>query len=139
MGAMVVMVDMEVMDMERGLLMLKLKPLLSQDTMVDMDAAMVVMEVMVVTDMERGPLMPSQDIPEVMEVMEAMEGMAVVMEAMEVTDMERDLLSLDIMVAMAAAMVDMVVMVVMEDIAVKSYLYYISPLTKIIIPPQDKS
>ena len=104
--------------------------------MVDMDVAMVVMEVMVVTDMERGPLMPSQDIPE---VMEAMEGMAVVMEAMEVTDMERDLLSLDIMVAMAAAMVDMVVMVVMEDIAVKFYLYYISPLTKIIIPPQDKS
>merc|ERR1739838_1005809 len=99
MGAMVVMVDMEVMDMERGLLMLKLKPLLSQDTMVDMDAAMVVMEVMVVTDMERGPLMPRQDIPE------AMEGMAVVMEAMEVTDMERDLLSLDIMVAMAVAMV----------------------------------
>merc|ERR1712128_246904 len=81
---------------------------------------------MVVTDMERGPLMPSQDIPEVME-------------AMEVTDMERDLLSLDIMVAMAAAMVDMVVMEVMGDIAVKFYLYYISPLTKIIIPPQDKS
>ena len=107
--------------------------------MVDMDAAMVVMEVMVVTDMERGPLMPRQDIPEVMEAMEAMEGMAVVMEAMEVTDMERDLLSLDIMVAMAAAMVDMVVMVVTEDIAVKFYLYYISPLTKIIIPPQDKS
>merc|ERR1739838_1121980 len=78
---------------------------------------------MVVTDMERGPLMPRQDIPEVMEAMEDM-------------DMERDLLSLDIMVAMAAAMVDMVVM---EDIAVKFYLYYISPLTKIIIPPQDKS
>merc|ERR1739838_362143 len=89
------------------------------------------MEVMVVTDMERGPLMPRLDIPE---VMEAMENMAVVMEAMEVTDMERDLLSLDIMVAMAVAMVDMVVM---EDIAVKFYLYYISPLTKIIIPPQD--
>merc|ERR1739838_1257301 len=127
---MVVMVDMEVMDMERGLLMPR------QDTMVDMDAAMVVMEVMEVTDMERGLLMLRLDI---LEVMEAMEGMAVVMEAMEVMDMERDLLSLDIMVAMAAAMVDMVVMVVTEDIAVKFYLYYISPLTKIIIPPKDKS
>ena len=50
-AAMVVMVDMEVMDMERGLLMLR------QDTMVVMDAAMVVMEVMVDMDMERGLLM----------------------------------------------------------------------------------
>ena len=65
--------------------------MLSQDTMVDMDAAMVVMEVMEVTDMERGLLMLRLDIPE---VMEAMEGMAVVMEAMEVMDMERDLLML---------------------------------------------
>jgi hypothetical protein len=59
----VAMEDMEVMDMERGLLMPKLllKPMLSQDTpedMADMVVMAVAMEDMEVMDMARGLLMP---------------------------------------------------------------------------------
>jgi hypothetical protein len=57
------------------------------------------------------------------------------------TDMERGLLRLRLdMVDMAAVMVDMVVIAVDTDMAVNCYyiLCYISPLTKIIIWPQDK-
>merc|ERR1712106_426666 len=79
------MVDMAVIDMERGPLMLRLylKPMLSQDTMVDMDVAMVVMAVVMVV--------------------------MVVMEVTEVMDMESDLLSLYIIIT-TTAMVEKVVM-----------------------------
>merc|ERR1719154_1010559 len=105
---------MVVMDMERGLLMLKLLPklMLSQDifpedmeVMVDMAIAMEAMVVMDM-DMERGLLMPklmlSQDI--FPEDMEAMVVMDVAMEVMVVMDMARGLLMLDTMVDMAAVM-----------------------------------
>merc|ERR1712106_1261651 len=86
------MVDMAVIDMERGPLMLRLylKLMLSQDTMVDMDVAMVVMAV----------------------VMVDMVVMAVGMEVTEVMAMESDLLSLDIMVSIVTtgATVDKLVM-----------------------------